>query len=211
MIRRCLPFPILAVLALAGVVACDSPSDVEMGRLSIMLTDAPGDVLEAWVTIENVEVRARGEEEEVESEEPAEPTELMSEPMTVDLLTLVDQMATLVSGASVEAGSYRQVRFVIPAACIVVEGAEENEVYSSDPEYLECGTPTGSLQIPSYGSSGLKVIFPGAKVDVAAEETTQMVVDFDVAESFGHQTGQGGWVMSPVLKGTVQGAPTEEG
>ena len=150
--------------ALLAFAACDSPSEVGEGRVTVLLTDAPGDVLEAWVTIEGIELIGGGEEEEAEGEGENGPTQIMSEPVTTDLLTLVNDVETLAGEALVAAGEYRQMRFVIPAACIVVESSgPEPDVYSSDPSFLECGEPTGSLQIPSYGTSGLKVLLHGER------------------------------------------------
>jgi hypothetical protein len=56
--------------------------------------------------------------------------------------------------------------------------------------------------MPSLGQSGLKINLPGGKLDIGEGETIVML-DFDAAESFGHQAGNSGkWVMHPVVKAT---------
>ena len=59
---------------------------------------------------------------------------------------------------------------------------------------------TGELQMPSFSSSGLKVSFTGG---LAIDDETILLIDFDVAESFGQETGSGKWVLHPVLTGSV--------
>jgi hypothetical protein len=63
-------------------------------------------------------------------------------------------------------------------------------------------TVAGSLQMPSYASSGLKVKLPGGSVTLDAEQTV-VLVDFDVSQSFGKEAGGAGkWVMTPVVTAT---------
>lgn len=161
------------------------------GRVTVLLKDAPGpDVRSAVVTIAEVDLVG-----------DAGAVVLRDTPVTTDLLTLATDVATLVDGAAVPAGTYSQLRFVITGAYLDVGGT----LYASSPTYE--GLPQGAvvggqLQTPSYGQSGLKVILPdGGLVVGDAGET--LVVDFDVAQSFGHGTGQADkWVMHPVVKAT---------
>jgi hypothetical protein len=109
---------------------------------------------------------------------------------------------TLLGGVEVPAGAYGQLRFVVSGACILVEGATGNTVYKTSPEF-ECpaqGDAEGLLIAPSFDASGLKVEF-GGSLELAEGETT-LLVDFDVAQSFGQVAGQSGsWVMTPVITG----------
>jgi hypothetical protein len=58
----------------------------------------------------------------------------------------------------------------------------------------------GRLKMPSFAQSGLKVKLPGDALVVQAESRI-LLVDFDVAQSFGHEAGNSGsWVMHPVVK-----------
>ena len=54
--------------------------------------------------------------------------------------------------------------------------------------------------MPSLAQSGLKVSFPSANLAITTDQ--DLLVDFDVSQSFGHQAGNSGkWVMHPVIKG----------
>lgn len=194
---------LLRYSALLAVAACSDTSGPDDARLSILLTDAPGDVLEAVVTIEQIYLQggsANAEEEAPESNR----VNLLAEPVTVDLLTLADEWMTLIEGAEIPAGQYGQLRFVVSGAYLRVEEEGGDRIYATSPDYE--GLPEGAevggeLQAPSFLNSGLKVSFPGG---VTVEGETALLVDFDVEESFGKQTGQGDrWVMHPVLKGSV--------
>ncbi len=191
-----------AALALAlTAVACDSPTGLRTGTMNLYLTDAPGDVLSAVVTIDRIYLQA-------DSGDTSERIVLREDDVTTDLLTLVDSTQALIEGAQVPVGRYSQLRFVISGAYIVVEGeGGTTEVYASSPTYaaLPAGTTvTGTLQMPSFAQSGLKVQLPDDAVVVAEDGTVNLVVDFDVAQSFGKAAGASGrWVMTPVLQGSV--------
>ncbi|WP_224240798.1 DUF4382 domain-containing protein [Hyalangium gracile] len=178
----------LITLAL-GLIGCGGES-----KVTIKLTDAPGDFKRAVVTISEVELLGEGENNRVV---------LLKEPKTTDLLTLANDTADLVKDAVVPEGTYKELRFVITGAFIEVEEEDgSTKIYASSPNYQ--GLPAsasvaGELHMPSYGQSGLKVKIADP-VSVEGEQKV-ILVDFDVAQSFGRQAGNSGrWVMSPVIK-----------
>src|SRR5688572_16462719 len=98
-------------VALTALVACgDGSGPGGTTDLSIMLTDAPGDIQHAFVTI--TEINLTGEDGKLV---------LRDTPFTADLLTLADATADLVTDAEVPSGTYAELRFVISGACIAVE------------------------------------------------------------------------------------------
>ena len=200
-ILRIVPVVLLAF----AIGACDDSTTFgdDSGTLSLMLTDAPGDFLHAYVTIDRIELMAEEGDSagEGEGEEAGGRVVLRSDAFTTDLLTLSNDVAELVDEAVVPGGSYEQLRFVISGGCIEVEGENgETMVYASS-GYTECGAADGALQMPSLGQSGLKVNLP-AGFRVAGDQNI-VLVDFDVAQSFGHQAGNSGkWVMHPVIHAT---------
>jgi hypothetical protein len=189
----------LAVLALA-TVSCggDSPMGSGPGKMTVLLTDAPGDFVKAVVTISSIYVQpGDGENGRVV---------LRSTPITTDLLTLANSTSELVKDATRPAGTYTQLRFVITGGYVEVENGDgTTSIYSSSSDYegLPAGAQVaGSLQMPSYAQSGLKVNLPGGGVSVAGDQKV-VLVDFDVSRSFGKAAGNSGqWVMSPVLLAT---------
>jgi hypothetical protein len=205
-IRRSVVAVATAAFVLVAGVSCDSPTALKSGKLSLLLTDAPGDVVKAVVTIDQIYLQASAD-----SANPSGRIILRDADVTTDLLTLVDSTQSLIADVVIPAGSYSQLRFVISGAYIEVEGdvAGTTTIFASSSTYA--GLPTGSvvggdLQMPSFAQSGLKVQLPGDALVIGDDASVTLVVDFDVAQSFGKAAGSSGrWVMSPVLRGM---APT---
>jgi hypothetical protein len=195
---RALRLSLCVLSAAVFPLACSDssgPGDGE-ANVTIRLTDAAGDVQAAVVTISEVYLQGSGGK-----------VTLSDEPVTVDLLDLANSTSVIVDEAVVPQGTYSELRFVISGAYVEVENESGGtDIYASSPNYsgLPTGaTVTGDLQMPSLGQSGLKVeIVDGGDLEVAEDE--DILVDFDVSQSFGHVAGQSGkWVMHPVVKGAV--------
>lgn len=191
--RRNLLSSLVLAVGMLGLAACGDDNS----KVTVKLTDAPGDGFEkAVVTISKVYLKGGAEGEVV----------LRDEPITTDLLTLANDTADLVKDADVPQGTYRELRFVISGAYVQVTEDGATRVYAtSNYDQVPAGTKVdGELQTPSLSTSGLKVKFANdADVTVSSEQEQKVIlVDFDVAQSFGHQAGGSGrWVMSPVIKG----------
>ena len=179
---------LLVPLAMA---ACDLGDDDLAGvggdnaQMSLYLTDAPGDVAAVWIQIDEVNLVGGGETIELLDE----PTDL------IEVTTLVGFAQELVDDAEVPEGAYGSLRIFLGG---VVLEAEDGEVYVyGDPELPGDLEATGTLMCPSCAQSGLKVQLHGVEVD---SEDDALVLDFDVAQSFGHQAGNSGrWIMHPVI------------
>lgn len=192
---------VLALATLGGLSACaaDGSSAPGTSKVSILLTDAPGDVKKAVVTISQIYLQGSDAEQSGR-------VVLLNTPVTTDLLTLANSTAELVNDAVVPAGTYSQLRFVVTGGYIAVDdGHGGTSLYASSPDYagLPAGASVaGTLKMPSYAQTGIKVNLPDGGFHVTGEQKV-LVVDFDVARSFGHQAGASGmWVMTPVLTAT---------
>lgn len=184
------------MLGLLGAVGCGDSSGPGTARLSLVLKDAPGDIKAAVVTISEINLQGSGGT-----------ITLRDVPITTNLLTLSADAALLVQGFVIPAGTYTQLRFVISGAYLEVDNGDgTSSFYASSPTYAGLPPNTtlaGTLQMPSFGQSGLKVILPGNALIIGDGGDELMVLDFDVSESFGHQAGNSGqWVMHPVIKAT---------
>lgn len=186
-----------AFVAAAGLMACSdgTGSSGGSGHLSLLLKDAPGDVVAAVVTITEINLQGEGGK-----------TVLSSTAVTTNLLTLAADVDTLLDDIVVPAGTYSQLRFVLSGAYIEVDNGDgTTSIYASAPDYPglpQGATVDGDLQMPSMGQSGLKVTLPGNQLVIGDGGQTILVVDFDVAQSFGHPAGNSGmWVMHPVIHG----------
>jgi hypothetical protein len=187
-------FCLAAVLPLA---ACgdDSTGPREgTATLSVYLTDAPGDVENVWAEL--LGLTAQGGE--------GGGMELLGEPTDLVLLTdLVGTVQLLSVNAELDPSTVRQLRLVVGDAVLETKGGD---VYVKGDPVLPTGLEpeaVGDLHCPSCSQSGIKVKVPNDEIEVE-EGATALVLDFDVAQSFGHKAGNSGrWVMKPVILGTL--------
>jgi hypothetical protein len=185
---------LIALALSAGLLGGASCGAGGNARMTVLLTDAPGDFKAAVVTIEEIHLQgANGT------------TVLSSTRTTTDLLTLAHDTSTLVADAVIEPGTYTELDFVISGGYVEVDdGNGGSLIYASSPDYA--GLPpnavvAGTLKMPSFAQSGLKVDMPAAAL-VVGTESKVILVDFNVEQSFGHVAGNSGsWVMHPVVKG----------
>jgi hypothetical protein len=186
-IQRSIPFLLLAAIPFLG--ACDDGTGSRTSRVTLKLTDAPADLAEAWVEIEQVYLQGSGGRIVLRDESTG----------LIDLLTLRDQVIDLVSDHPVPAGSYSEMRFVIGDAYI---RTESGQVFATAGAQLPPGTvATGTLHCPSCAQSGIKVKFMDGGLSLV-DDAEILVADFDVSRSFGREAGQSGrWVMHPVITG----------
>jgi hypothetical protein len=186
----------LALVTLAALESCGGDSTAAgTTKVSVLLTDAPGDIKAAVVTISEIDLQGSGGSHV-----------LMNSPVTTNLLTLAHSTAQLVNGAVVPRGTYTQLRFVITGGYIEVENdGGGSSIFASSPNYS--GLPVGAhvdgeLQMPSFAESGLKVDLPSDGTTLGSDSKVYLV-DFNVAQSFGQAAGASGkWVMHPVVKAT---------
>jgi len=186
----------VALLGAGCVERAVEPGAGAPATLTIHLTDAPGDIQAAVVTVAEVYLQGTGGR-----------TVLRNTPYTVDLVSLATTSTVLIENVSVAAGTYPQLRFVVTGAYIAVEDAGGGtRIFASAADYA--GLPPGAvvdgeLQLPSYATSGLKVQLPDGGLELPTSGTMSLLVDFDVSQSFGHEAGQPGkWVMHPVITAT---------
>jgi hypothetical protein len=120
-------------LALGTIASCGGATTAGGApRFSVRLTDAPGDVQAAVVTIAEIDLQGSHGS-----------TVLMNTPVTTDLTTLAGTTTELVSGAVVPPGTYAQLRFVITGAYIKVDNGDgTSSIYASSPDYA--GLPSGA-------------------------------------------------------------------
>ena len=185
---------VLPLLASCG----DSTGPNGTSSLTVMLTDGPGDFVSAVVTIDSIYLQGEN------SGTSAGRVWLSQTPVTTDLLTLSNDVQSLVDNVEVPSGNYAELRFVISGGYVEVDNGDGTTSIYASPNYdhlPEGRTADGTLQMPSYGQSGLKVTFDGGTVNVTGPQEV-VLVDFNVAQSFGQVAGgSGGWVMHPVIRG----------
>ena len=173
--RWSLPALLVSLVAAGCDNSADSPtSPTGETRLSVYLTDAPGDVESVWVQVDDIVLVGQGTRVSLLEE----PTDL------INVTELTDAaVALLVAGVPVEPGRYTQVRFVLGGAVLL---DDYGNVYAyGDIELPPDLELTGELTCPSCSQSGIKVKVPGG-VELAEADDAGVLMDFDVSQSFGH-------------------------
>ncbi len=183
----------------ANSCSVESTSPANETTVSILLTDAPGDLEHAWVKIMGIYLQGGGDEGDGDG---GRVWLLDEETGWIDLLELSNATVELVKDVPVPAGHYSQLRLVLGDVAIV--DTEAKVFATSDADLSELPgelTAAGLAHCPSCDRSGLKVRLPGG--GVVLEEANTIIVDFDVSQTFGRERGNSNrWVMHPVLIAT---------
>ncbi len=193
---KSVPTTLLAVL-FTMVAACgDSTAPVGAGSatLTVLLTDAPGNVDQVWVQVQ--EAYLQGGPSGRVTVLPFDDSRDM-----VELTSLAGTAMTLAQDVQLDPQTVSQFRLVIGEAAIVTTGGE---IYSKDgglPPGAISTDVAGTLACPSCSQSGLKINLPDGTLAFDAG-SNEVVVDFDAGQSLAHEAGNSGrWVMRPVING----------
>lgn len=171
---------LLATVIAFGFTSCsdDDENGVEEGnaRLTVRMTDAPGDYDHVWVDVQDVMIKT----EAAVGEEEAEWESLSNvEADRYDLLQLTGGVSQLLADVEIPAGYLDQIRLVLGPDNVVVKDGDEIP-----------------MATPSAQQSGLKL---NVQQELEAGEHYEYLLDFDVDESIG-TTGNGGYILKPVIR-----------
>jgi hypothetical protein len=198
--KTILVLPVLFFIILFG---CEKGVDHnDTGILSIKLTDAPFPieiVSEANVKIIMLEIR------KAQSDSEGNPFLILSEKDSVyNLLELQNGITAELVEIEVPAGDYNLVRLYVDSAGIELTDQTEYD-----------------LKVPSGSETGIK-IFIDPSITVVGGLTTELVLDFDVTQSFIVQgdpytpAGINGFIFTPVIRavntsiaGSIEGKVTD--
>lgn len=147
-----------------------SPTNNSITTLNIRLTDGPIDLEEVNIDLQGVVVKGEDGFEEIALE---------TNTGIYDLLDFQNGIDTLIAMADIQLGRIREVRLILGDNNTVVVDGETHE-----------------LKIPSSGQSGLKI---KACLDLGPMTEFDLLLDFDAGESI-HRTGNGKYIMRPVIK-----------
>lgn len=168
----------LVALLFIGVAACsdddDSTTQEGTARMSVKLTDAPGEYDAVFIDVEDVVIKYNGSEEEASIGE--------INAGVYDLLLLTGGASVLLVDDEIPAGNISQIRLILgDDNTIVVDGE------------------TFPLTTPSAQQSGLKI-----QVNETLEDGIfyEFILDFDVEESI-VTTGNGGYILKPVIRAST--------
>lgn len=201
MFARCGKHGLALLFGALLATACDDSNPLGSNgeaRLSVKLTDAPGDLAEANVKVEKI-IFIRDADGEGEGSDRVEFTPASTG--WIDLLTLDNGQVEDLITETIAPGTYQQVRVIVCEAYIETT---DGDVIATPGATLPVGvtaTPGAELKLTSQCKSGFKVNFQDEGLTVT-EGSNTLVVDFDVNRSFIHEAGKSGkWVVTPVLHG----------
>ncbi len=175
------PAIFLAVLGL-GLTSCsdDDTDDAiteENARVTVRMTDAPGDYEKVLVDVKDVMVQVEAEQG-VTDEEGWLSLDNVEE-RQYNLLELTGGITQQLADSEIPAGFVSQIRLVLgPDNFVTVDGVEL------------------PLATPSAQQSGLKL---NLNQELEAGEHYEFLLDFDVDESI-VTTGNGGFILKPVIR-----------
>lgn len=180
---------VAGAVAVASLAACGGGggSDaVPQGTLQMSLTDAPACYDSVVVTVTKVRVHKAGAAENgADAWEEIIPP---NGPVQVDLLNLTNGALQELGAAQVDAVEYDQVRLVL---------AENAGQPWANYVTLPGGGGDRELKTPSAQQSGLKI---KAGFSVAADATTDMLLDFDACKSVVVAGNSGQYILKPVVR-----------
>lgn len=175
------PAIFVAVLGL-GFTSCsdddnDGAIDEENARVTVRMTDAPGDYDAVTVDVEDVMVQVEAEEGVTDEEGWLSLDNV--EAGQYDLLELTGGITQELADSEIPAGFVSQIRLILgPDNFVTVNGEEL------------------PLATPSAEQSGLKL---NLNQELEAGEHYEFLLDFDVEESI-VTTGNGGYILKPVIR-----------
>jgi len=200
----------MTVLAV-GVAACSSSSastsPAQRGAVTLQLTDAPfstDSVKSVNVYVVRVDGRMAAADSAAadsatmgDSASTGGWTTLAMPNMTVDLLSYQNGNTMALGSAPLDAGSYSGFRMVI-------DPTRSNLVLMNGDTLTGSSTP--GIMFPSGSRSGIKINL-SSSLTVTAGDTTTMVLDFQVGNSFvmrGASMMQNGLIFKPVIQATIK-------
>jgi len=175
-----LRYALLILISLGLFVSCsddetNNANNNETARMSIKLTDAPGDYEAVFIDVQEVIIKYSGGQDDVNL--------AIIQPGVYDLLELTGGINLLLFDDEVPAGSISQIRLVL--------GTNNS---------IEVDGQTYPLNTPSAQQSGLKI---QVNETLEAGILYEFLLDFDVDKSI-VALGNGGYNLKPVIRASTE-------
>ena len=164
-----------------------SEAQTSASSFDVRLTDAPGDVTQAIVTIQRVSVVSVEDTAEGGAEEGG--VELLADSsFSADLVELQAGVDTaLAQTDSLPGGTYGQIRLVTADTADVLYETAEGD------------TARARLKQPSASETGIKINFNPVTLDDSTDQA-RITLDFSVQDSFVKAGESGMYIFKPVIR-----------
>lgn len=182
------PAALVALVSTLALAGCSSNVSTDLpagnGTLKVGITDDPVDVTQIthlFVTFDRLYLfPARADSDSAGTPPPA-PVEVMTAPVTVDLVELNNGFNVQLGAANLPEGRYRSMNLVVTTSWLI-----------------EADGDTQDVLIPSGDTRGLKIV---TDFTVTAGQISEITLDFDAAASL-HEAppGSGRYVLRPVIR-----------
>ena len=186
----CFLFAIITIFILTACSGGGGGSSDGIGTLSLSLTDASSsDYKAVVVTIDEIQVHIKGNGN---SPNNWKAVDMPISPLTINLLDLVNGVREDLGLVDLKARSYTQMRLIIgdtpnpdtlPFANYVITNTDPVEIHE--------------LKIPSGDKTGFKIVNGFA---IAADQKTELILDFDACRSVVQAGNSGQWLLKPTVK-----------
>jgi hypothetical protein len=200
----------LSIVCILGLISCGGGGGgtsgvgvVETGTVSVVLVDsASEDYAAVYVTIDDIQFHLGGNENSPNNWKSIQGS--VEYPVTVNLLDLVNGVRLDLGLVELPAGHHTQMRLIIgdeaeqgtinilsqshPYANYVIIDKDPDDAV--DPEIHE-------LKIPSGDKTGIKIV---GGYNIAANQTTELILDFDACRSIVQSGNSGQWHLKPTIK-----------
>ena len=186
----CFLFAIITIFVLTACSGGGGGSNGGIGTLSLSLTDASSsDYKAVVVTIDEIQVHIKGNGN---SPNNWKAVDMPISPLTINLLDLVNGVREDLGLVDLKARSYTQMRLIIgdtpnpdtlPFANYVITNTDPVEIHE--------------LKIPSGDKTGFKIV---NGFTIAADQKTELILDFDACRSVVQAGNSGQWLLKPTVK-----------
>ena len=192
----------VAVISLVGCSGGGSGSTAvsggETGTLSLSLTDtATGEYRAVYVTIQEVSVHQAETDAEEEKERENGWVTVAEPNRTYNLLKLINGVLEPLGIEQLKAGHYTQMRLVLGET-----PDDEPNILNQDhpyPNYIiydDDQDTVQELKVPSGYKTGIKMVHG---FDIMADQTTDLILDFDASRSVVTAGSSGQLLLKPTI------------
>lgn len=186
---------ILSVFGCSGGGGVSSvSSEGQNGELSLKITDATTTEFQAvYITVDEIQASMAPANE---SEEDTDWITVATPEQTYNLLELVNGVTEHLGITELEAGVYNQLRLIL--GHLSDDGINIlGEPHPFANYFIDHSDQSNELKIPSGYESGFKIV---GRFIIDEDETTDLILDFDVVKSIIQAGFSEEWILKPTVK-----------